>query len=423
MNHNVPFKRTVPGCMASEILSKIKQFKWSPVMMLTSIITLIIMQSPAAYASFHEQTFMNHQQKLTDSLTAIKGRVFDTKEPPESIPGVSVKVKGGTAYTMSDENGNFSISAKKGDILEFIYVGFKPLEYVVRNTKDNLVIALLADVEALDEVRITGYSEQKLKHLANSTSAVNIQSSVVGKPITQLSQALQGGATGITVSQSSGLPGGDAATIKIRGISTLGDSNPLVLVDGVPYSIDDIDPTTVESINILKDAAAASIYGSRAANGVIVITTKRGAPGKVAVSYDSYAGIQKPQYLPDFVDAATYMELVNVARINNGGAATYTAEAIEKTRTGSDPLLYPNTDWKSLIIKNHSFLQNHTIGITGGNNLARFAVTGSYLDQGGIIESTSAKRYGLRANTSVTLSDAVSLYLDLNVIEKTTGNL
>ena len=355
---------------------------------------------------------------VRDSLLSIKGRVFDTKEPPQSIPGVSVKVKGGTAYSITDENGNFSIRARKGDILEFNYVGFKPSQYVINSIRDNLVIALQGDVAALDEVRITGFSEQKLKHLANSTSTVNIRSSIEGKPITQLSQALQGGATGITVSQGSGLPGGDAAIIKIRGISTIGDTQPLVLVDGVPYNIDDVDPTTVESINVLKDAAAASIYGSRAANGVIVITTIRGVPGKVVVSYDSYAGLQKPQYLPQFVDAPTYMEMVNQAKVNTGGAGTYSADVIEKTRTGVDPLLYPNSDWKGLILKNQAATQSHTVGIKGGNNLARFAVTGSYLDQKGIVGSAAFKRYALRANTSVTLGDNISMYLDLNVLRK-----
>jgi TonB-linked SusC/RagA family outer membrane protein len=372
----------------------------------------IVISSPA----------MENSPSATKSLTkaeqkkAISGTVKDTKGV--LLPGVSVVAKGTTSGVITGTKGEFKLSVPaEATTLVFSFVGMKMQEVKI-DGKTNFNIVLEDEVTGLDEVRVTGYSIQKLKHLANSTSSINMMSSVEGKPITQLSQALQGGATGITVTQSSGLPGGDAAIIKIRGISTIGDTNPLVLLDGVPFNIDDVDPTTVESINILKDAAAASIYGSRAANGVIVITTKRGLPGRVTVSYDSYGGIQVPQYLPQFVDAPKYMEMINEARINNGGAATYSPDAIAKTRSGEDPLLYPNTDWRRLIIKDHAFTQNHTIGVTGGNDLARFAVTGSYLDQGGIVGSSAAKRYSLRANTSVTLSNKVSLYLDMNVLKK-----
>jgi TonB-linked SusC/RagA family outer membrane protein len=368
------------------------------------------------YTVFQEKIIIqNEEYKRTapDSLIAIKGRVFDNKEPPTSLPGVVVKIKNKEGYAITDANGNFEIKVHKYDVLIFTYMGFNPLEYTVKNTKDNLTIALQENVSQLEQVVVTGYTEQKIKHIANAISILKVATNIDGKPITQLSQALQGGVTGLTVTQSSGLPGGDAAAIKIRGISTLGTTTPLVLVDGVPTNINDVDPVTVESIIVLKDAAASSIYGSRAANGVILVTTRRGQAGQTNITYNGFAGYQKPSYLPSFVDAPTYMGMVNQAQANIGAGATYTQDVIQKTRDRTDPLLYPNTDWKSLVLKNQAFEQQHTVGVSGGTSQARFFVDATYLSQNAIIKSTSFDRFTLRANTSVSLKKNLSMYLDL----------
>ena len=194
------------------------------------------------------------------------------------------------------------------------------------------------DSEVLDEIVVTGFSEEKKLNTISSVASLDVSKNLLTKPITSLSQSLQGGITGLNVSQSSGLPGADAAVIKIRGISTLGTSDPLVLVDGVPMDMNNLDPNTIESVTVLKDAAAAAIYGARAANGVIVIKTKRGAPGKVNISYNGYYGIQKATYLPKFVNAADYMGMVNIANQNIGGEAIYSDEAIEATKNHTDPI-------------------------------------------------------------------------------------
>src|SRR5690606_2110651 len=152
------------------------------------------------------------------------------------------------------------------------------------------------------------------------------------------------------VRQGSGLPGGDAAAIKIRGITTLNNSDALILVDGVPMDMNHIDPVTVESVTVLKDAAAAAIYGARAANGVILVTTKRGTTGRVSITYDAYGGVQSPNQIPDFVDAATYMRMYNVAMVNSGGQALYSEQDIAKTLSGEDPVNYPNTDWADEVL-------------------------------------------------------------------------
>ena len=344
----------------------------------------------------------------------IQGQTLEQSEPPLPLPGVNISIKGTQLGTISDMGGYFSLKAKKGDIIVFSYLGFKNYEYVVSRAISNLSVSLTEDIESLDEVIVTGFSEEKKLNSISSISSLNVSSNLISKPVTSMSQALQGGITGLSVSQGSGLPGADAATIKIRGVSSLQTNNdPLVLVDGVPMDMNNLDPNTIESVTVLKDAAAAAIYGARAANGVIVVKTKRGTPGKVNVSYNGYYGIQKATYLPEFIDGAGYMEMVNAANINIGGNPVYSQEAINKTRDGSDPVNYPNTDWTDFLFKNGS-VQSHSVSVSGGGNLARFALTANYLKNDGLVENTNSDRLNIRANTSVSLLDNLSVNMDFN---------
>jgi TonB-linked SusC/RagA family outer membrane protein len=357
---------------------------------------------------------------LQDTLINIRGRIYDTHEPPGTIPGVSIRVKNSTTGALSDADGYFNITAKKNDVLVFSIVGFKSREYTITRSEKSLILSLSEDVAVLDQVVVTGMSEQQKKHIASSLSTLDIKSNIEGKPITSLSQALQGGVTGIDVRQGSGLPGGDAAAIKIRGITTLNNSDALILVDGIPMDMNHIDPVTVESVTVLKDAAAAAIYGARAANGVILVTTKRGTPGRVSVTYDAYAGAQSPNKIPDFVDAPTYMRMYNVAMVNSGGQPLYSEQDIAKTLSGEDPINYPNTDWAKEVIKPYSAITSHSLSVSGGNELARFAVTGNYLFQDGMIPLNNASRYNLRANTSISLGKKFLVYLDVLAIKRNT---
>lgn len=344
----------------------------------------------------------------------IQGQTLEQSEPPLPLPGVNISIKGTQLGTISDMGGYFSLKAKKGDIIVFSYLGFKNYEYVVSRAISNLSVSLTEDIESLDEVIVTGFSEEKKLNSISSISSLNVSSNLISKPVTSMSQALQGGITGLSVSQGSGLPGADAATIKIRGVSSLQTNNdPLVLVDGVPMDMNNLDPNTIESVTVLKDAAAAAIYGARAANGVIVVKTKRGTPGKVNVSYNGYYGIQKATYLPEFIDGAGYMEMVNAANINIGGNPVYSQEAINKTRDGSDPVNYPDTDWTDFLFKNGS-VQSHSVSVSGGGNLARFALTANYLKNDGLVENTNSDRLNIRANTSVSLLDNLSVNMDFN---------
>lgn len=316
--------------------------------------------------------------------------------------------------TISDANGYFSIKAKRGDVLVFRYIGFKDFEHVVSRAISNLTVALTGDTEMLNEVVVTGMSEEKRANSVSSVSTLDVSKNLATKPITSLSQSLQGGITGLNVTQSSGLPGADAATIKIRGISSIMTNNdPLVLVDGIPMDMNQLDPNTIESVTVLKDAAAAAMYGARAANGVIVVKTKRGMPGKVNVSYNGYVGIQQATCLPDFVDAATYMDMANQANANIGGDPIYSTATIEATRNHTDPIKYPDTDWMDYIFKN-GMIHSHSVAVSGGSNLARFALTVNYLQNEGLVKKAKSDRLNIRANTTVNLLDNLSVNMDFN---------
>ncbi len=344
----------------------------------------------------------------------IQGQVMENSEPPYPLAGVNIIVKGTTLGTVSDGNGYFSIKAKRGDVLVFRYIGFKDYEYVVSRAISNLTVSLTSDSEELEEVIVTGISEERRVNSVSAVSTLDVTQNLATKPITSLSQSLQGGITGLNVTQSSGLPGADAATIKIRGISSIMTNNdPLVLVDGIPMDMNQLDPNTIESVTVLKDAAAAAIYGARAANGVIVVKTKRGMPGKVTVSYNGYVGVQQATYLPEFVDAATYMEMSNVANMNIGGDPTYSQEAIDASRNHTDPIRYPDTDWLDYVLKN-GFIHSHSVGVSGGSNLARFALTVNYLKNEGLVDKARSDRLNIRANTSVNLLDNLSVNMDFN---------
>ncbi|WP_129715439.1 TonB-dependent receptor [Pedobacter sp. SYP-B3415] len=364
---------------------------------------------------------------MQDTLVTLRGRVFDTHEPPAALPGVSIRVKGTTRGTSTDADGYFTIQAKKDEVLVFSAVSYFNFEHTVIKADRSLNVSLRENVSALNEVVVVGLNEQQKKHIASSLATLNVKSNIEGKPITTLSQSLQGGVTGINVTQGSGLPGGDAATIKIRGIGTLGNSNPLVLVDGIPMDMNHIDPVTVESVTVLKDAAAAASYGSRGANGVIVVTTKRGVAGKMSITYDGYYGTQQASALPQTVDAPTYMRMYNEASFNNNPTNTlpFTQEQIDNTRNGMDPVANPalafaNTNWLDMLINDAAPITSNSLSLSGGSNIARFALTGNYTAQKGIIPLSHMRRYNIRANTTISLSDKFQVNLDFLAIRRNT---
>lgn len=352
----------------------------------------------------------------TDGDLDIRGIVVDTQDPPEPVVGATVYIKGTSKGAAVDVSGFFSIKARKGDVLVFSCIGFKDIEFTVRRSMANLSIAMPEDVNVLDQAVVTGMTSQQRKHIASAVGIVN-SDNFRDKPVTNLSQALQGGTTGILVSQGSGEPGADNTSIKIRGVASLVGAKPLVLVDGFEFDMNKLDPSTVESVTILKDAAAASIYGAKAGGGVILITTRRGTAGTVKVGYNGYAGVQQILYMPKIADSWDYMTYANQAAANSGSSRIYSDAEIDMAKTGADPILYPNTDWADLLIKEFTNITEHNFSVSGGNTTGRFALSAQYLSQEGIYKArdNGFDRFTVRANTSVNMTKDILMFVDMFV--------
>ena len=348
----------------------------------------------------------------------VKGTVTD--ETGVAVPGVGIKVKGTTQATVTDNDGRYSIEVATGGILVFSYIGYAVQEITV-NTETTINVKLVVENANLTEVVVVGYGTQKKVNLTGAVSQVSGKDLAV-RPMGQTSAALQGMAPGVTVKQSSGRPGGDAGNIRIRGIGTLSDANPLVMIDGIEGSMNNIDPNLIESISILKDAASSSIYGSRAANGVILITTKRAAADQIGISYNNYIGKQTATNMPKQVDALDYMLLINEAYVNTGRTPLYSQALINKyiEQGGKNSDAYPNTDWQEETLTGSGLQQSHFLTIQGGTQKVRLLGSFGYFDQKGIIENSSFRRYTIRNNADITFSEKLKARIDLQYVNAIT---
>ncbi|NDV81683.1 TonB-dependent receptor [Bacteroides sp. 51] len=330
----------------------------------------------------------------------LRGVVSDDSDV---LPGVSISVEGTTQGTITDVDGKFSISVKKGDKLVFSYVGYRK-EIITVTNQNVLDVQLKTDAVLLDEAVVVGYGVQKKATLTGAVSSVNSET-IAKRNVASLSTALQGAMPGVTIQQTSGQPGADGSEIRVRGIGSINsNSDPLVLVDGIEMDINQVDANTVESISVLKDAASASIYGSRAANGVILITTKRGKEGKVATSYSGYLTLQKPTNMPEPVAAWQYLQAELNSWDNAGLNITDTQrqqqlKMIEEQRKyGPDNWDRYDTNWKKETIEDYALMNSHNVTISGGNENIKFFGSGSYLYQDGLIKNDNFDRTNLRLN-------------------------
>lgn len=341
----------------------------------------------------------------------VTGQVVDELGIP--IIGATISEKGVPANgVITDIDGNFSIRVSKGAILQISYIGYKNQEVNI-GTKTAINVVLKENSEMLEEVVVVGYGTQKKVNLTGAVETVKSER-IADKPVTSLATALTGEAAGVTVTQSSGQPGPNQGTIRVRGIGTWGDASPLVLVDGVSMSMNDVIPSEVESVSILKDAASAAIYGSRAANGVILVTTKKGKEGKMRFNYTGSVGIQTPTRVPEMADSWQYAELYNQMLVNDGKSPLYTQEQINRLKAGGDPdKNEANTDWFDEVLNKAALQHSHQIGMNGGNDRMTYMVSAGYTDQQGVIPSASYERYNLRINTSSKLTDW--LKMDVNM--------
>lgn len=344
----------------------------------------------------------NSAKTITQQNPVISGVVIDSNN--ESLIGVSVMIKGTTIGTLTDIDGKFSISADEGATLEFSYVGYNKKSVIVGKER-NIRVTLAEDVRMMEEVVVVGYGIQKKVNVIGSVAQIGSEK-LENRTVPLLSNALAGQMTGVTVIQRSGKPGDSPGEIRVRGVGSI-EATPdaLVLVDGAPGSINDVKPEDVQSISVLKDAATAAIYGARAANGVILITTKTGTEGKVKVSYNGYAGFTKPTALPDMVDSWEYATLYNEAV----GSQSYSAEAIQKYKDGSDRDNYPNSNFLKDIFSRNGFQTGHDISISGGAKTTQYYLTLGYLDQNGIIEKNEYSRFDVRLNLSTELASNLKL--------------
>ncbi|MDR1919215.1 MAG: TonB-dependent receptor [Tannerellaceae bacterium] len=338
----------------------------------------------------------------------ISGRVVDASNEP--IIGANVVEKGTTNGSITDIDGNFSLNVREGAVLVVSYIGYTQRELSVGN-QQRLTIQLTEDSQAIDEVVVVGYGTQKKVNLTGAVSTVKFDQEMENRPITDVSQALQGKVTGVWATQFSGNPGDDGATIRIRGYGSLGtasnsrDPNPLILIDGIEGKMSEVDPSAIESMTILKDAASAAIYGSRAANGVILIETKKGEADKVRLTYNGYVGIQQLGRSPDLIsNSAEYMELWNEALTNTGGAQLFPDDVINAFKTGTDPYKYPNTDFSKAIFR-EAFTTQHTLSANVGSKNSTTFVSLSYMANNGIMYQTSAERYSLNLNNETKINN------------------
>ncbi|MGL4520455.1 MAG: SusC/RagA family TonB-linked outer membrane protein [Phocaeicola sp.] len=355
----------------------------------------------------HEIVLSPQQSKVT-----VSGLIEDSMG---TVIGVSIVEKGTSNGTITDMSGEFSLSVSSNATLVISYIGYQEQQIVVGNNR-NFRILLKEDTHALEEVVVVGYGTQKKVNLSGSISTINVSELTESRPITNVSQALAGMAAGVTVTSSSNQPGNDNADIKVRGQGTLNSSSPLVIIDGVEAGINTVNPQDIETMTVLKDASSAAIYGSRAANGVILITTKQGKAGSLRMEYNGYVSFSSiRKTLTPVSNYADYMELVNEGLANSNQATIFSENSINTWRNdaGQNPLKYPNTDWIDETFQN-STATNHVVSMSGGSEKMRFYGSFGYSDTPGVMDNAGFTRYSGRVNLTADVKPWLTLGMQVN---------
>lgn len=373
-------------------------------------------------AIFPKNAFAENNEAKQSGEITVKGIVTDPSNEP--LIGVSVSVKGLTVGTITGIDGDYSINVPSGsETLVFTYIGFTKQEVKVDQRK-TIDVVMTEDSEILDEVVVVGYGVQKKINLTGTVSNIG-SSKLENRATTSLSSSLSGLASGLNVTTKSGNPGAEEISFTLRGQGSFGDTNPLILVDGSVASMNSVNPDDVESISILKDGASAAIYGSRAANGVILITTKRGkVDAAPRVTYSNLFASQKAQTKwKTMSDMPTWMEWHNQAQLNNDISTTlwYSQHEIDTWRAAnSNPygtdngynipnwMAYPNTNWAEELYK-ASFLQKHNLSVSGGSKTSNYLMSLGYQNNPGTFDNTGQERYNIRINAESLVADRVTI--------------
>lgn len=334
----------------------------------------------------------------------IRGTVRDAEGIP--LPGVNVLVKGTNLGTTTGEGGRYQLTIEEDVTLIFSMIGFQDTE-ISTEGQSHIDVVLQEESIEMDQVVVTGYSTIEKRHVASSVVEMNMDRAT-NRPIFKLQEAFSGTLPGVTMMQAHNMPGSVPGTIFIRGISTLQSEAPLVIVDGMEQSLTDIDPNQVKSITVLKDAASASLYGSRGANGVIIIETKRGSTGQFKVDLHTWTAINDPIDLPHFVGSADYMRLNNEARTMQGQTPLFTGEQISLAEQGQ----YTNTDWLGNVMERRAHSYNATASISGGGGVGSFNLMMGYIKDNGLNINEGSEKFSARFNTNINIADKFVLLAD-----------
>ncbi len=345
--------------------------------------------------------------KMVIQQQKVSGKVTDSSDTP--LPGVTVVIKGTTQGTVTNADGEYSIDNIPNDaILQFSFVGMRSQEIIVAG-KLQIDVTMQEEAIGIEEVVAIGYGTQKKVNLTGAISTVS-GDEMIKRPVTNAATMIQGLLPGVQIVQNSGEPGNESVSIRIRGTGTFSSagSDPLVLVDGVQGKLADLNPNDIENISVLKDAASASIYGSRAANGVILVTTKTGKEGKINMEYSGNYGVHTPTKMFELItNSAEYMELYNEARLNSGlTSGLYAQDIIDAYRNATDRNLYPNTDWLDLMFS-PAPTQTHNLSFNGGTGGTKFGVSLGYVNQKGTMKGFSYEKYNVRVNLSSQVNDNI----------------
>lgn len=397
-------------------VSCLSESVWNKLSLAVGLATLVFFVPVNGYATnvsvVTERTAGNAVP--TDGVI-VKGRVLDSTGTP--IIGATIKETNSNNGTITDFDGNFLLNvSKKGAVVEISYIGYKTQTVKIING-DDLVITLVEDTEVLEEVVVVGYGIQKKVNLTGSVASVDA-AELSDRPVVNTVNLLQGKVNGLEMVSNNAQPGRDGSSLTLRGKGSFGtDTSPLVLIDGVVGDMSELAPGDIESVSVLKDAASASIYGSRAANGVILVTTKKGKAGKTSVSYSFNYGIQEATRLSNQIwDSATYMELYNQMADRMVGHVKYPQEIIDKYKDPNrNKILYPDYNWMEETFHT-GHVMTHNVGITGGIEKLSYNVSLGYTDQSGLLDNHDYTKYtGLlslssKINDKVKISATVNLY-------------
>lgn len=354
---------------------------------------------------------------LMAQTTQVRGRVTDDRG--QGLPGVSVVLKGSSVGTVTSTDGSYALSAPSANsTLVFSFIGYATREITI-GSQTVIDVAMAPDVKSLTEVVVVGYGVQRKESVTSAVASVQSKE-LSQSPAATVSNMVTGRITGITSIQDQGAPGNDQSRIYVRGVATTGTTDPLYVIDGVPRTAGDfnrLSPGEIDNISVLKDAAAAAVFGARGANGVILITTKRGVQGKTSFSYSLNYGLQQATRLPNYVNAATYADLYNKALINEGRPVLYSPDDIQKYASGSDPILHPNTDWLS-IVRGTAPMQQHNLTVNGGTDKIRYFLLFNYLNQKSLLSDQNSalgfNRYNFRSNIDVQATPTTRVALDVS---------